>query len=474
MVKDTVPSIHFYDQDFVDMYNRTWVWVEELWKPGSPENGFTGNYLSYPGQTTLNQFESCMSALFLVYSNQIYSPYDLLDFFYSKQEEDGAIRGDYSLEDGMPVFNDNNPEGASPCLLAYVEYTFFHKIGNKKRLKEVVPKLEKYFDWVTKNFKAENGLYTVPVSACNSGNIPRKGMVYPIDFNAQLAINALYMSEIGDVLNDKELSFRYKRMYFGLKTRINSMMWDPDTSFFYDLNAKEKKINSKFIGAYWTLLGQIPNAERGAQLIEHLRDPKEFGTDNPFPGVPVSSPYFSEKGNGWCGGVIPVNTFMVVKGLAKYDEFIFARECAIRHMYFLLDTLHPDTDKIDDIWEGYLPNKEGKSLTNDIKSFPRRRYMPMCGLVTVAMMIENIIGMDISLPRKTVDWTMTSREVMGIEGLSLKRNLITILSTKNARGWEIRLESEKLYYFTIEILDEAKKKTLPIPSGKCSMLVDKL
>ena len=98
----------------------------------------------------------------------------------------------------------------------------------------------------------------------------------------------------------------------------------------------------------------------------------------------------------------------------------------------------------------------------------------MCGLVTVAMMIENIIGMEISLPRKTVDWTMTSREVMGIEGLSLKRNLITILSTKNARGWEIRLESEKLYYFTIEILDEEKKKTLPIPSGKCSMLVDKL
>ncbi len=44
-------------------------------------------------------------------------------------------------------------------------------------------------------------------------------------------MNALFMSQIGDILNDKELSFRYKRMYFGLKTRINSMMWDPETSF---------------------------------------------------------------------------------------------------------------------------------------------------------------------------------------------------------------------------------------------------
>ncbi len=88
-------------------------------------------------------------------------------------------------------------------------------------------------------------------------------------------------------------------------------------------------------------------------------------------------------------------------------------------------------------------------------------------------MIENIIGLNISLPRKTVDWIIPNLEIMGIEKLSLKRNLITILSNKSKRGWEIQMESEKLYYFTINILDQ-KKKTLPIPSGKCSMLIDKL
>ena len=98
----------------------------------------------------------------------------------------------------------------------------------------------------------------------------------------------------------------------------------------------------------------------------------------------------------------------------------------------------------------------------------------MLGLVTVNLMIENVIGLEISLPRKTVYWTMQNLEAMGIEDLSLKKNNITILSNKNTRGWEIRLESEKLYYFTIHILDEDKKKTLPIPSGKCSMLIDKL
>ena len=106
-------------------------------------------------------------------------------------------------------------------------------------------------------------------------------------------------------------------------------------------------------------------------------------------------------------------------------------------------------------------------------NFPKVRYLQAAGLSTIALMIENVIGLSISLPRKTVDWIIPNLEIMGIEKLSLKRNLITILSNKSDRGWGIQMESEKLYYFTINILDQ-KKKTLPIPSGKCSMLIDKL
>ena len=155
----------------------------------------------------------------------------------------------------------------------------------------------------------------------------------------------------------------------------------------------------------------------------------------------------------------------------NYNSFIFARECAIRHMYYILDTLHPDQEVMGETYEIYRPTGEGAAASS-IEN--RVRYLPMLGLVTITLIIENIVGLDISLPRKTVYWTMQALEEMGIEKLSLKKNNITILSNKNARGWEIRLESEKLYYFTIHILDEDKKKTLPIPSGKCSMLIDKL
>ena len=69
---------------------------------------------------------------------------------------------------------------------------------------------------------------------------------------------------------------------------------------------------------------------------------------------------------------------------------------------------------------------------------------------------------------------MPSLEAMGIENLSLKRNMITILSSsKTERGWEIRLEVEAVLLHDRDPRRE-QKKTLPIPSGKCSMLIDKL
>jgi neutral trehalase len=474
LLKENVPLVHFYDQDFVDVYDRTWVWLNELWRQGTSRNGYEGSYISYENQKSFSQNDACYSSFFLVYSNQCYSPFVMLDFFYGKQEPSGAIRGEYSVEDGRPILSPDNPEGVCSPLFPYVEFNLFHKIGNKKRLKEVVPVLENYLGWLERVFKRENGLYAVPQAATSTGNMVREGMCYPVDFNLQMAVSALYMSAIGDVLNDKELSFRYKRMYFSLKTRINTKMWDPEREFYFDLREDESRLDVMTVGAYWALLAEIPNDDRAAALISLLKSSDGFGTDNPFPSIAVSDPRFCETGGGYNGSVFPIYTFMVIKGLERFHEYEFARECAIRHLYFLLDTLHPDGTDRGDVYEAYLPGREGPAQPVEGMQFPRRRYLPAVGLSTVTLMIENIIGLNISLPRKTVDWIMPTLEAMGIEDLSLKRNLITILSSKNNRGWEIRLESEKLYYFTIDILDQKKKKTLPIPSGKCSMLIDKL
>ena len=197
------------------------------------------------------------------------------------------------------------------------------------------------------------------------------------------------------------------------------MMWDAESRFYYDLDENENIIKNPHIGGFYTMLAEIPNDEYASFLIEELKDDELFGTDNPFPTVPKSSKYFDAKGNGYRCGVVPFCTYMVIRGLMNYNSFIFARECAIRHMYYILDTLHPDQEVMGETYEIYRPTGEGAAASS-IEN--RVRYLPMLGLVTITLIIENIVGLDISLPRKTVYWTMQALEEMGIEKLSLKKN----------------------------------------------------
>ena len=476
MNKHDFPKIHFYDQDFVDIYNKTWTVLSDCWI--NPKNGekSSDGYFIFPNDEKLviDQLESIFSSFFLVYSNRNYDANKNIDYFYERQEENGAIRWKYDVKTNEPVKDESNPEGIGLPLFAWAEFNLYHKSANKKRIKEVMPILQKYMAWIDENFKMENGLYAVPHAASTMFNSPRENVFYPVDFNAAVAINCAHMSVLGDILNDKDLSFQYKRNYFSMKTRINSLMWDSSAGFYMDLDKDGNKLPEKTIAGFWPLLAEIPSADKSELLINHLSNPATFGLDHPFPSLSADSSHFKESGQGYCGSVFPMFNFMVIKGLEKYQRYELARECSIRHLYYVLDGLMPaDENQKGDFYEAYKPMNSQKAELEGSTTFPKSHYMIGVGLSTIALMIENVIGLSISLPRKTVDWIIPNLEIMGIENLSLKRNLITILSNKSPRGWEIQMESEKLYYFTINILDQ-KKKTLPIPSGKCSMLIDKL
>ena len=129
---------------------------------------------------------------------------------------------------------------------------------------------------VCNKFKKDNGLYSVPVSASSMTNSPREKVYYPVDFNACMAINASYMSALGDILNDKDISFQYRKMYFSIKTKMNALMWDNDSGFYYDLDKDEKRTKVKTIASYWTMLAEIPNADKADLLVEHLNNPRHL------------------------------------------------------------------------------------------------------------------------------------------------------------------------------------------------------
>ncbi|MGL4981410.1 MAG: hypothetical protein ACRC4W_00895, partial [Treponemataceae bacterium] len=118
MSKKDFPKIHFYDQDFVDIYDRTWSLLQDFWYTEATADDDSDGYFLYPSKNSeqtdsiiVDQFESIFSTFFMVYSNRNYPAGKNLDFFYEQQEENGAIRWKYNFTTKNPIFSDGNPQG---------------------------------------------------------------------------------------------------------------------------------------------------------------------------------------------------------------------------------------------------------------------------------------------------------------------------------------------------------------------------
>ena len=48
MNKRDFPKIHFYDQDFVDIYDKTWTWLSGFWLNSKLAEDPTDGYFVYP------------------------------------------------------------------------------------------------------------------------------------------------------------------------------------------------------------------------------------------------------------------------------------------------------------------------------------------------------------------------------------------------------------------------------------------
>jgi len=77
---------------------------------------------------------------------RIYAASSGLDALYALQEpRNGAIPISLQCDDRKPIFPKDNPKGPRPPLFAWAEYNLYHKTANKKRVKEVMPALQRHW-----------------------------------------------------------------------------------------------------------------------------------------------------------------------------------------------------------------------------------------------------------------------------------------------------------------------------------------
>ena len=49
------PKVHFYDQGFVDTYDKTWTWIQDSWKEGTKKNKLATKYFNYPKSSSTGE-----------------------------------------------------------------------------------------------------------------------------------------------------------------------------------------------------------------------------------------------------------------------------------------------------------------------------------------------------------------------------------------------------------------------------------
>lgn len=488
------PQMQYYDPDFISIYEQSWSRIDMLWVPPTSNLDVLSGYIDHEEVEALSLLHAISSSFFLLYSNNHLSATHLLDVFYNFQQASGQIpsfidkpivdtpkKGPLQSLPSLPSLSQlsnlvwKHTERVVPPLLLWAEYNYFNRSENKKRLKEILPKLDKYLEWFVNSFQQENKLFVIPKNAHYLDTTAPKQIHYFLDFNAQMALAFSCMSQLANFATVKTLALKYSKCFYQLKALINKHFWHAKDDFYYDLDERLQPVKRKTISAFWTLLATIPNNQQASALKSYLENPKIFNTQCPFPSLSADDPAFSEFGLGYKGTVYPLLTYMTIKGLVTYGYHEFARESALKHLSSILTVFFSENPELSEtLWESYQPNNfsPAKPLAKNEKI--HKNFFPSIGLSTIALNIEVILGIEIYMHKKMLYWTIPNLEFMGIDSLQLKRNLIAIKLQNSTRGWEIRNGSEKLFYFSVNILEKEIKKTLPIPSGKCSLLIDKI
>lgn len=278
---------------------------------------------------------------------------------------------DFQNEQGMIVDCMNTDENTGynswnlnwlntkPPLAVWSVWKVFEKTGDLKFLEEMYPKLVKYHKWWfenrdhDKNGICEYGSSLPKVYACKWESGMDDGVRFDksemvknndhansltqesMDLNSFLVYEKELLSKISTELKNKPEADKYISEAKNLKQKVQDLMFDSQTGYFYDITLKEKKhivvMGSEGWIPLWT---NVASKEQAAKAVKNMLDPEKFGTYIPLPTMSKDHPKFFSKGNYWRGpvwldqvyfGINALKNYGYTKEADKYTKQIFER-----------------------------------------------------------------------------------------------------------------------------------------------------
>jgi len=413
-----------------------------------PKSGWKPQMCCMPGTGIIWMWDSCFMTFFARYGDGVVPVMNNLDNLYRLQRDDGLIGMAYETGSEKLAYG----ERINPPLLAWAELNYWRLTGDDSRLRYVVPKLVRFFDWIKTNRRRWSGLYWFEDSGSSGmDNSPRSGYfaeklngsdVCHVDLASQQALAAECIATLARHLGDAALANRFEQEYREIVALVQAYHWNEATGFFYDVfnrdepDVRHNHLNHKTVAGFWPLVAGICTAEQVETLIKHLFNPAEFWTRHPVASLSKDDPNFDPCGGYWLGGVWPPTNYMIAKGLHRYGRADLARRVAVAHLDGMAAVQQSKT--YAGIWEAYAPDimqpatkkllmSQDGSLNSE--TIVRDNFVGWGGLGPIAMLIEDVLGFDFDAPRQRITWNIQTAGRHGLEEVRFNGGLVSLVAT---------------------------------------------
>ncbi len=448
--------------EWEEMYWRAWGMAWSNLRRPSPSSGFISNFLNAIDSAYLQIWDAALCTQFGVYGRRAFDFMGSLDNFYVKQHGDGFICREIGSESGLDLYHPFDPNSTGPNITTWAEWRYYRLTGDDSRFPEVFWPLVAYHNWIKANRSWPNGLYwatSLSSGMFNQERVPN-GLHHHrhwswVDASMQASLNTKNLAQMAFALGEKDTAEKLREEHQELVQAANKSFWNGDLGFYQDVDPKGRFSTVKSIGAYWSLLDpEMVGPDQLEPFLTHLRQPFVFKRPHRVPAMAAEDDdYSQELGKYWHGGVWSPTNYMLLKGLRIAGQDKLAHEIAVNHLQNVCEVFQ----RTDTFWEYYHPEKADHGL----KAKPH--YVGWTGLTAIAMLIEDVIGVNVDWPKRRVTWDrrLETDEQYGIRNFPLGHDGILTLI-----GDDERIEVQSTVPFTLIILEDEKKLQTALSAGE--------
>ncbi|MCH0565362.1 MULTISPECIES: alpha,alpha-trehalase [unclassified Streptomyces] len=451
--------------EWLALYDRAWSLLHtgHIRRPaaGSP---LVRTYLDEAfGPDLLFQWDTIFMTVYGRYLQPGFDVMGSLDNWYALQEPTGAIWRIYRESDGTRHPWADGARGVNPPLFAWAELKSYRLTGDLTRVRRVLPALRAYADWVSVSRWSQaaphqlywndgegNGMDNLPTQPGPAGDGTGTGQV---DMSSQMVLMWRSLAELETAAGGTERAADDRALADATADRLNRWSWNAADGRYYEVTATGAQYEVDSIAGFWTLPAGVATGDRARRLAEALADPGAYWTDMIFPALAKGSPSYDPTGRYWRGGVWAPTNYAVVEGLRDTGSTGLARRAAERYLTGLTEVY----GTTGTLWEAYAPERlpgawlaasrsggtpvpaHGVALdpggaylapaTTKPGDVPnpaggtdgvvKRDFVGWTGLGPVAMLIEDVIGIEADTPRRTITWHLTRTDRHGVDHLPL-------------------------------------------------------